>query len=197
MKTEKLEILSISEEIQRLEARKVKLVDGVIANCKKSIPSWAASMDINEFKKSIQHLFTETANKRGGTDYFTWGKTENINLSFQDFVKKALKDKEATYFHDPRANRFFKLKRFHMRCTSRSSAEMEYYTVNKQGHLVYNYSGTAYHGFGSVDDSVQQVLVIDLDKMVVTDYTDSKRQYHSRSSGIHRLDTDFIDKLVK
>jgi hypothetical protein len=84
-----------------------------------------------------------------------------------------------------------------MKSTSRSSVEFDSYKIDEDGRLVYNYSGTAYHGFGSVDNTVQQELVINLEKMCIERFEDSTRQYHSRDSGSKKIDCSFIKKLIK
>ena len=49
----------------------------------------------------------------------------------------------------------------------------------EDGHLVYEYNGTTFHGFGSIDDNVTYELVIDIDNNKVVSVDDSTRKYYS------------------
>ncbi len=209
MKTKKSELLTLSEGIKELEAKRKSIILNTMDELRKTIPQWACELPLKDFKKSLLNLFVESHNEIHGTDYFTWKETKDIQEDFEWYVKRMIEEEEGgketvkeyhdgkdRFFYYPEIHRFFNLKKFKMQSTSRSSHKTEKYDVDEEGMLVYSYSGTAYHGFGSVDDSVQQELIMDKDKMIVVDYTDSTDEYDQRSSGFHKIKTKFIDEWV-
>ncbi len=209
MVANKSELIALSKEIAKLEAKRKSIILNTMNGLKKTVPQWACELPLKDFKKALLNLFIESYNNRHGKDYFTWGSTDDIQDDFEWYVKKMIEEGdehqetieeyhngENMFYYLPDIHRFFYLKTFRMSSTSRSSHKTEKYDVNKNGMLVYSYSGTAYHGFGSVDDSVQQELIMDIDKMIVVDYTDSTDEYSPRDSGIHKIKTKFLDGWV-
>jgi len=213
---DKSELIEISEQIKSLESKRKDLIQSVMKSVRKPITEWAATLPAEEFKVSLRNLYVESHRRHHGTDYFTWQSTEYIQEKFEWYVKAIMEgdceqegklneklvryhknfENDDKFFYYKSLNRFFNLKRFKSLCTTRSTHKTESHTINKNGKLVYSYSGTAYHGFGSVDDSVQQELIIDMDKMSVYSYTDSTDKYDPRSSGGHTINTDFIDGWI-
>ena len=193
------ELLGISKKIKSLEKQRKTIITSVMEDARKNLSEWAAKLPAEEFGLAMQNMFVESSKRRGGTNYFTWNETESIQRDFENYVKQALTDKDSKkfrYFYYKPYQRLFNLKTFKMLCTSRSSMVTEKYDIDDKGNLVYDYSGTAYHGFGSVDNSVQQQLVLNLQDLSVVHYTDSTDKYFQRSTGGHSLDTEFIKKLV-
>jgi hypothetical protein len=189
-------MLSLADEIRDLESKKKEIVTTVMSQLRKTAKDWFDELETEDFKTAIESLYAERYNKELGTNHFTWNTTDTIQHEFVDFVKELMKSDETLMYY-PRRHRFFRLKKFRKKCTTRSSVEMEFWDVNTDGNLVYNYNGTAYHGFGSVDSSVQQKLTVDVTTLSVTDYQDSTMSYQLDRPGIHRLDNKFIDKLIK
>ena len=213
---DKTELIEISEQIKSLEDKRKDLIVSVMKGVRKPITEWAATLPAEEFKEALRNLYVESHRHQHGRDYFTWGETKSIQSTFEWYVKMIMEgdceeegklhenlvryhknfENDDKFFYYKGLNRFFNLKRFKSHCTTRSTHKTESHTINKDGKLVYSYSGTAYHGFGSVDDSVQQELIIDMEKMSVYSYTDSTDKYDPRSSGIHTINTDFIDGWI-
>jgi hypothetical protein len=195
MKNKKTELISLANDIRELEVEKKKIVEKVMTEMRKTAREWSDALLIEDFRKTVMNLYCERFNRKLGTDYFAWNTTETVQYNFENFVKDMMKSDEKFFFTAAR-QRFFGLKRFKKLCTTRSSVEMEFYDVDESGYLVYNYNGTAYHGLGSVDNSVQQKLTINVTTLSVVDYKDSTVLYRFDSSGLHTLDCGFIDKLV-
>lgn len=186
----------LAQEIIELEIRRDKILNVFMGNMKKTIKKWSIILDIDSFKHTIKNLHVEHMLSKGGTNYFAWTNEDAKQRNFEIFVGKMLNNKRK-YFHYPEVNRLFNLKVFYMMTTSRSSVEMETYHCEEVGGkdiLIYKYSGTAYHGFGSIDVSVVQELRINMETSMVEYYKDSEETY---DSGIRILNTDFIDKLLE
>lgn len=205
----------ISTQIKALEKEQRDLITSVMVDSRKNIFTWAAILPLDEFKVSIKNLFAESYNKKHGTNHFAWNKTETIQDNFEWYMKRIMEgscevenkfdediekyhknlENDDKFFYYKPLNRFFNLKKSKSRCTTRSTHMTEKYSVNDKGQVVYSYSGTSYHGFGSVDNTVQQELILDMDNMRVVNYTDSTDKYSPRYCG-HDINTDFIDGWV-
>lgn len=217
---EKIDINRLRENsalINRLQKEQKESIKLILSLSRKNICQWASELPLADFKKAFLNLFVESHNKHHGTDYFTWGKTEGIQKEFESYTKmmmegdcenenkfhedvekyhKNLEDDDK-FFYYPTYNRFFNLKKFKYTSWSRSSHQTDSYCIDEKGMVKFTYSGTAYHGFGSVESSVQQELTIDPNTFQVKDYIDSTDKYDPRSSGIHTLNTDFLDGWVE
>jgi len=190
------ELISLYEEIKNIEIRKNQIVSSIMNDMQKTVKEWSKDISFAHFNESITNLFAETFNQREGTDYFAWTSNEEIQKDFEIFVKKILKNKEKLFLNKY-DSRFFTLKKFNMKSTSRSSIEFDYCSINDKGQLVYKYCGTSYHGFGHVDNTVQQEMIIDVEKKNVDYYLDSTKQHHAHDIGCIKLKDSFIKKLIK
>lgn len=190
------ELISLSDEIKNLEIRKNQIITEVMNKIQKTVKEWSKDISSAHFNECVTNLFLERFNYKEGSDYFAWTSNEKIQKDFEIFVKNILKNQEK-FFLNKYDSRFFTLKKFNMKSTSRSSMEFDYCNINEEGQLVYNYCGASYHGFGHVDNSVQQKMIIDVEKKNVEYYLDSTKQYHAHSTGRVKLKYLFIKKLIK
>lgn len=212
----KSQLIELSNQIKSLETKRDESIKSIIKEIRKPIIEWATILPSKDFKDALENLYVESHSRCHGTDYFTWGDTKSIQDKFERYVKMIIEgdceikgkfndellryhknnEGDDKFFYYEPLSRFFNLKTFKSRFTTRSTHKTEKYFINKNAEIVYTYSGTAYHGFGSVDDSVQQELIIDMDKMSVIDYIDSTDKYSPRNSYGHKINTDFIDGWI-
>jgi len=161
----------------------------------KTVREWSAVLPRKKFKDAVHSLFLEQRNDKDGTDYFTWHKTPKIQKDFEKFFSTLMRGK-TKYYHISTDcdDRFFVTGTLHKGGRSRSSVVFEYLAVNEDGHIVHNYSGTSYNGFGRVENSIQQELVIDVNTETVLEFNDS--EHRDEGSGMHNLSKEFMDDVL-
>ncbi len=190
------QLITISKEINILESRKQIFIKSISDDLQKTILQWSEIIPIEDFSKAILAMYGEFTHKKHGRDFFTWNQTPYIQTHFEQFMQDALKSEDKFWYKPGYCSRFFVLKKYKPNGRNRSSIKTESWVID-ENMLTYTYSGTAYDGFGNSMDSVQQKLVIDLEKNEVTSYDDSTVISYFDGTQHHHINTNFINKLIK
>jgi len=164
--------------ISKLEKERDVMCKKVIKECYLSLSEWIQfKLSEDELRETLLNFFAEHELLYHGLKNFT-NTVEELQPRLETFLIKELR-KNKKFLYSPYYKRLFKLKKADYKSTSRSKNIMEKYSIDEDNHLVYEYNGTTFHGFGDIDDNVSYELVIDIDNNRVVSVDDSTHKYYS------------------
>lgn len=182
-------------DISKMEKKRDKLCAQVIEDCNKELLEWVQfDLKEDELKEALLNFFAEYELLYHGLKNFDYN-VETLQPRLEKFLEEEFKKNEK-YLYSSYYKRFFNLREVRWMTTSRSKNIIKKYSINSDGHLVYEYNGTTFHGFGSIDDNVSYELIVDMDNKTIVGINDSTHKYYDipniNSVG---LDIDFIFDL--
>ena len=164
--------------ISKLEKERDVMCKKVIKECYLPLSEWIQfELSEDELRETLLNFFAEHELLYHGLKNFT-NTVEALQPRLEAFLIKELR-KNKKFLYSPYYKRLFKLKKVEYKSTSRSKNIIEKYSIDEDGHLVYEYNGTTFHGFGSIDDNVTYELVIDIDNNKVVSVDDSTLKYYT------------------
>ncbi len=185
-----IEIIKLAQDIRDIEAKKETLLESVFDAAQKTIKEWSKVTDRNKFKQAIYSVIHIKLLTQYGAKNFP----NNIQKQFESEVKSMFKSSDRYFYYDE-IPQFIQLLKAQPNSRTRKFDQTIVVDVNDGLLFEYHYVGTAYHGYGSIQNHVEQELIIDITTMTLVDYNLSTASVnifcHDRE-----VNTDFIDRLI-